>query len=223
LKAITKYITGKTLQPAVKKYLSKARIYRYRNIELIIAPGIFHPAFFFSTKILLHYVLQLELSNKKLLELGAGSGLISFISAQKNALVTATDINPVAVEYLKTNSEKNHLPIKVILSDLFDKISPQQFDIIVINPPYYKKDPKTDADHAWYCGANAEYFYKLFASLKIYIYDETIILMILSEDCDITMIKNIAATNYFTFEEVFTKKIFWERNFIFKIIPQKQF
>ena len=164
MKAITKYITGKTLQPAVKKYLSKTRIYRYRNIELIIAPGIFHPAFFFSTKILLHYVLQLELSNKKLLELGAGSGLISFISAQKNALVTATDINPIAVEYLKTNSEKNHLPIKVILSDLFDKISPQQFDIIVINPPYYKKDPKTDADHAWYCGANAEYFYKLFAS-----------------------------------------------------------
>ena len=217
MKTLTKYITSKTVQPAVKKYLSKTRSYRYNDITLTIPPGVFHPAFFFSTKILLNYVLQLELNNRRFLELGAGSGLISFVAAGKNALVTATDINTVVVEYLKINSEKNHLPIQVILSDLFDDIPEQQFDIIVINPPYYKKDPDTKADYAWYCGANGEYFYKLFASLQKYIYDETLVLMILSEECDINMIKNIAGKYYFTFEKVFSKKVFWEKNFIFKI------
>jgi release factor glutamine methyltransferase len=223
LKALAKYITSKTVQPAVKKYLGKTRDYHFNNITLIIPPGVFHPAFFFSTKILLNYVLKLELNNKRFLELGAGSGLISFVAAGKNALVMATDVNPLAVKYLKINSEKNHLPVQIILSDLFDKISPQQFDIIVINPPYYKKDPKTDADYAWYCGANAEYFYKLFASLQKYMHNKTITLMVLSEDCDITMIKAIATKYYFIFEQVFTKKIFWERNFIFKIILQESY
>lgn len=218
MKALAKYITSKTVQPAVKKYLGKTRHYHFNNITLTIPPGVFHPAFFFSTKILLNYVLQLELNNKEFLELGAGSGLISFVAAKKNALITATDINPLAVKYLKINSESNHLPIRIVLSDLFDNVLPQQFDIIVINPPYYKKDPKTDADYAWYCGANAEYFYKLFASLQKYMHNETIALMILSEDCDITTITDIAAKYCFIFEQVFTKVIFWERNFIFKLL-----
>lgn len=221
MKTLTKYITAKTLQPAVKKYLSKTRNYRYENITLAIAAGVFHPALFFSTKVLLSYVLRLQLNDKKFLELGAGSGLISFLAAQKKALVTAIDINPVAIEYLNINSEKNNLPIQIILSDLFDDILQQQFDIIAINPPYYKKDPQTKADYAWYCGTNGEYFYKLFESLEKYSHVETIILMILSEDCDINMIKDIAGKYYFNFEEVYTKKIFWERNFIFKIIYKK--
>lgn len=218
---LTKYITNKALQPAVKKYLAKTRTYHYKNITLTIPPGVFHPAFFFSTKILLNYILQLELNNKKILELGAGSGLISFAAAQKKAKVTATDINPLAVEYIKINSEKNHLPIQVILSDLFNDIAEQQFDIIAINPPYYKKDPETNADHAWYCGANGEYFYKLFASLQEYMHYETLVLIILSEDCDINMIKEIAGKYSFALEETFAKKIFWEKNFIYKIVLQK--
>jgi release factor glutamine methyltransferase len=221
LKTLAKYITSKTVQPAVKKYLSKTRNFHFNNITLTIPSGVFHPAFFFSTKILLNYVLQLELNNKRFLELGAGSALISFVAAQKKAKVMATDISPLAVEYIKINSEKNHLPIQIILSDLFDDITEQQFDIIAINPPYYKKDPASNADHAWYCGANGEYFYKLFASLQKYIHPDTIVLMILSEDCDINMIKEIAGRYYFNFEKAFAKKIFWEKNFIYKIILQK--
>lgn len=221
MKTLVKYITSKTLQPVVKKYLEKTRTYHYKNIDLVIPPEVFHPGFFFSTKILLDYVLKLNLNNKTLLELGAGSGLISFVASQKKAIVTATDINDLAVKYLKINSERNYLPVQIILSDMFDEIPEQQFDIIVINPPYYKKDPQTQADHAWYCGTNGEYFYKLFVSLQKYMHDETLVLMILSEDCDISMIKNIAGKYYFMFERIFSKKILWEKNFIFRINLKK--
>jgi hypothetical protein len=42
------------------------------------------------------------------------------------------------------------------------------FDIIVINPPYYKKDPGSYSDYAWNCGSNGEYFKKLFTQLRGY-------------------------------------------------------
>lgn len=217
MKSFTKYITSKTLQPAIKKYLAKTRIYQYQNISLTIPPGVFHPGFFFSTKILLKHVLSLQLNQKKLLELGAGSGLISFVAAQKNALVTATDINPLVIEFLKLNSKANNISIQIILSDLFDDIEKQQFDIIVINPPYYKKNPETDADFAWYCGENGEYFEKLFRQLKNYVLDKTEIFMVLCDGCDIDMIKGIAGKNEFAMRMIFIKQNIIENNFIFNI------
>ena len=217
LKSFTKYITSKTLQPAVKKYLAKTRTYQYQNISLTIPAGVFHPGFFFSTKILLKHVLSLRLNEKKLLELGAGSGLISFVAAQKNAIVTAIDINELAIEYLHINSNRNNISIDIIQSDLFENIAQQTFDIIVINPPFYKKDPQTKADYAWYCGMNGEYFYKLFCSINKYINEHTTILIILSEDCDIDLIKNIASENDFILKLVHAKKNLLEQNFIFNI------
>ncbi len=217
MSTLTKYITSKTVQPAVKKYLSKTRTYQFKNISLLIPPGVFHPGLFFSTKILLNYILQFDLSGKKFLELGAGSGLISFAAAQKNAIVTATDINELAIEYLNLNSKRNNSTINIIQSDLFENIPQQAFDIIVINPPYFKKDPQTKADYAWYCGENGEYFYKLFGSLKNYIRTSTSVLMILSESCDIAMIRSISGKNDFSLKLVQVKKNILERNFVFSI------
>lgn len=217
MKSFTKYITSKTLQPAIKKYLAKTRIYQYQNLSLTIPPGVFHPGFFFSTKILLKHVLSLQLNKKKLLELGAGSGLISFAAAQKNAIVTATDINPLVIEFLKLNSKTNNISVQIILSDLFDDIEKQQFDIIVINPPYYKKNPEKNADFAWYCGENGEYFEKLFHQLKNYMHNETEICMVLCDGCDIDMIKSIAGKNGFTMKIILMKQNLIENNFIFNI------
>ena len=95
----------KHTKPLLVKYLSATKCYQYKGIKLIIPPEVFHPGFFFSTKLLLQYINQFSLQQKTFLELGAGSGLIAIYAAKKNAMVTATDINPVAVEYLKKNSE----------------------------------------------------------------------------------------------------------------------
>ena len=151
------------------------------------------------------------------MEPGCGSGLISMIAAKKGAHVTATDINPIAVAFLKKSCLRNRLQLKVLQSDLFDDIPRKQYDVIAINPPYYKKNPVTQKDHAWFCGEHGEYFSRLFASLSDYIHADTEILMVLFDGCDMQMIQGFAAAHNFRLDCVQSKQNMLEKNFIYKI------
>jgi len=217
MKTAIKNIVARTYKPFLEKYLSKKRKFTLGNIKLEIPPEVFHPGFFTSTQFLLQSVKKLSVRGKTFLELGAGNGLISIYAAKQDAKVTATDINPVAVEYLRINSSQNKTLINVILSDLFESISPQAFDIIAINPPYYKKDPQTLIDHAWYCGENGEFFFDLFNQLPAYIHRKSEVIMVLCEGCDMKMIEGAARQNGFKLNCVETKQGLIEKNFIYKI------
>ncbi|RFM26788.1 methyltransferase [Deminuibacter soli] len=217
MKRVLHLLAGRLYRPLLLKYLSVTRTYTYKGISLLVPPEVFHPAFFFSTRLLLHYISCLQLEGNTFLELGAGSGLIALSAARKKALVTATDINPVAITFLQKNSVANRLPLQIIHSDLFEHIPQQQFDIIAINPPYYKKQPQTFAEHAWFCGENGEYFQRLFSVLPQYMHAQSTVLMILSDGCDIELIERIANTNNCTLQRVFTRQYLMEQNFIFKI------
>lgn len=192
-------------------------MYSYGNIRLEIPPQVFHPGFFFSTRLLLRYISALSLQGQRFLELGAGSGLISIYSSKNGATVTATDINPVVVECLRRNCDQNDVKAEIILSDLFASIPEQSFDVIAINPPYYKKQPETMADHAWYCGENGEYFEQLFAELGKYIHKDSIVLMVLSEECDMKLISHIACSHNFHMQKKITKRSAWEYLYIFQV------
>jgi release factor glutamine methyltransferase len=157
------------------------------------------------------------LQGQRFLELGAGTGLISIQAAKNGATVTATDISPVAIECLRRNSDQNKVKLEIILSDLFASIPNQLFDIIAINPPYYKKQPLTMADHAWYCGENGEYYEQLFTKLGKYIHKNSLVLMVLSEECDINMISEIASGHNFYMQKKITKKSAWEYLYIYQI------
>ncbi len=217
MKRIVKYIVERTYKPLLVKYLSKTRAYSYKGIVLEVPPDVFHPGFFSSTKILLRYISKEHLEHKKFLEPGAGSGLLSMYAAKKNASVTSTDINPVAIEYLKKNAETNGVKLNIVHSDLFQNLSQERFDVIIINPPYYKKQPVSNTDYGWYCGENGEYFQKLFSQLPAYIHHNTNILMVLCDGCDLKMIERLAGENSFQIECVFTKQTMLEKNYIFKI------
>jgi release factor glutamine methyltransferase len=217
LKQTFKYLTTRLYKPLLVKYLSATRTYTYKGIRLMIPPAVFHPGFFFSTRLLLRSVAMLPLKNKRLLEPGAGSGLIALFAARQGAIVTATDINPVAVQFLETNRRQNRLPLTIITSDLFTHIPRQVFDIIAINPPYYKKQPRTAAEYAWYCGEHGEYFQHLFGGLHHYIHHRSEVLMVLCDGCDIDMIRNIAGQHGFCLTCIQTKKNWIEVNYIFKI------
>jgi len=217
MNAVVRNIVAYTYKPLLVRYLSKTRVYRYDGIRLEIPPPVFHPGFFFSTRLLLNHIRRLPLKNKTLLEPGCGSGLISLYAAKKEAIVTATDINPVAIEFIKKNSRQNQLGLTVIQSDLFENVPVERFDIIAINPPYYKKQPVAAKDYAWFCGENGEYFEALFKGLNNYIHRNSEVYMILFEGCDREMIKNHASGNGFTLILVQTHKNFLEKNFIYKI------
>lgn len=76
---------------------------------------------------------------RTILDLCTGSGCIALALAHAfpKSSVSAADINPEALTLAQENAQKNQIKkIKFIESDLFEKIPPQRFDLIVSNPPY---------------------------------------------------------------------------------------
>lgn len=220
MKRLYKKILSPFLRVFVKYYFAKPRYFRYKKIRAIVLPDVFFPHFTFSTKILLNFLENKELKNKNFLELGCGTGIISVLAANNGANVLSSDISPKAIDNAKLNATKNNAEIRFALSDLFKNIPSQQFDTIIINPPYYPKNPLNIADQAWYCGANFEYFEKLFLSLPFYFNTKSEVLLILSEDCEIEYIKSIAAKNSLKFSLVLEKKKWGEINYIFQVIKK---
>lgn len=204
----------------VENFVNKEALYKYEDIDLKIFKGVFHPHYFLSTKIFLAFIKQLSVSNKKCLELGAGSGLISFYLKKQDAIVSSSDINDNAIEGLYYNSKTNQLDIQVLKSDLFDDIN-GTFDFIFINPPYYPKTVMKEWQTAWYCGEKFEYFIKLFSQLRKHITNESKVYMILSEDCNIIQISLIAQENNFRLLKQIEKIRMLEKNYIFELIPTK--
>lgn len=92
------------------------------------------------------FLLKKELINlckaKKVLDMGAGSGILSQASINSGASsVLAADISKEIVINLKNQG------IKAVKSDLFSNVN-GKFDIIVFNPPYLPEDKREGKDSA---------------------------------------------------------------------------
>ncbi len=185
--------------PFTRWYLRRDRRHTQSGITIVVQPGVFHPGLFPSTRMLINYLASRGMVGCRLLELGCGSGLIAIIAERAGAVVTASDVSPAAIENTKINAASNRSQIRIISSDLFDQIPPQVFDCIVINPPYYNRQAGNDAEKAWYCGANFEYFWKLFPRLGEFAARDADILMTLAKEANISTIKSIAMKHGITF------------------------
>ena len=181
----------------------------------MVIPGVFPPFFTMSTKILLRFLDTQNVEGKSFLELGCGCGIISIYAAKKGAFVTATDINVMALEQLRIDAKKNSVALDIVYSDLFENLHGRTFDYIFINPPYYPRTPASITEKAWFCGEDFEYFRKVFPSLAGL--TGTKIFMILSEDCAIDTIREVANHSALTLTLVFSATVAAEKNFIFQI------
>ncbi len=204
------------LKPIADWYFSSPRWYSYKGLKVCVNPGVFFPHLTISTKVFLDYLNDQKLNGRSVLELGAGCGIMSFYCSKMRANVTASDISEIAIENLRQNQQMLKLDVKVVHSDLFDSLS-GQFDRVLINPPYYPKNPTTEAEKAWYCGEEFQYFKKLTQQLKAHLKNDGFALMILSEDCEIETIKRLFEESEMAMKEVWSTVKFGERNFIYKL------
>lgn len=106
--------------------------------------------------------------NSKVLDLCCGSGYIGLsIKKKTDASVTLSDISIDAIKQTKKNMKINNLKVKVIHSDLFEKIN-DKFDVIISNPPYIPQVKKLDKKvlnfephNALFGGQDGNDFYKM--------------------------------------------------------------
>lgn len=90
------------------------------------------------TEELVRIMLNDDLNNKDILDIGSGSGCIAISLAKHypNAKVTALDVSKDAIELSKMNAKENDVNLEFINADILNYKSDKKYDIIVSNPPY---------------------------------------------------------------------------------------
>lgn len=190
--------------------------YRYRGLDLVVLPGVFHPGIFGSTTALAEWVSALPLKGRTLLELGAGTGTVALLAARGGARVTASDVNEQALRNVEQNARRNALEVRTVRSDLFDDL-PEPFDLIVINPPYYPRDPRNDAERAFLAGRDHAYFTRLAPALAGRIRSGSEVYMVLSADLDRRPIEAILGESGLATGEVHRRKWLGETQIVFTL------
>lgn len=199
------------------RHIRQVRRFRLAGLTLEVPPGVFHPSVYFSTPIFINFLQTIDFQGKTVLDIGTGSGALALFAAQKGASATALDINPLAVETARQNAHLNDLPLRVMESDLLDGLPLQQFDFVLINPPYYPRQPRNVAEHAFFAGEHHEYFQKLFAQLPVFTHSKSRVWMIVSEDCDLQTIGQIAQRYGQQLSVIFEQKKWGERLWVVEI------
>ena len=89
-----------------------------------------------------------NIENPRFCEVGAGSGCISVSILHENTSATAIalDISEKALTLARKNAEKHHVSdrLELKISDVFDNLKAEKFDLIVSNPPYIDAEDFAD-------------------------------------------------------------------------------
>lgn len=162
LKIINDKITeGYPLQYAIGKW-------NFYGLDLLVDKRALIPRY--ETEILVDLIINDNSNNKKILDIGTGSGAISLALSKnlKDSKIIGVDISKNAIDLANENKIKlniNNVEFKE--SDIFSNID-EKFDIIVSNPPYINKEDFEKLDNklyyepqnALYGGEDGLYFYK---------------------------------------------------------------
>lgn len=205
------------LKPLHRWYSSGTRHLKLNGMRLQVNPGVFHPGLFFSSRAMGEFLNTLDLKNKTLLDLGCGSGFLALYSAKLGAKTTGVDRNPAAVQNTAYNASQNRIDVDVLESNLFSALNDQKFDFIVVNPPFFPKNPESDADLAWFAGENLAYFRQLFSQLPHHLSGGGKCYMVLSGRAPVDQIILLANHHDLSMTMVAEKHHLFEKSWIYRI------
>lgn len=93
---------------------------------------------------LIHLLIPFKNQKLTILDIGTGTGCVALALAKAlpNAMITALDFDPQALELARANAHHNHINnIGFLESDVFNAVPIQdRYDLIVSNPPYITQE-----------------------------------------------------------------------------------
>ena len=112
----------------------------FRRLELEVGPGVLVPRP--ETELLVEWALELTQPEGRVLDWGTGSGAIALALADEgNAFtITGVDASSAALEYARRNAERLKLEVELIESDGVGAVDQREFDVVVANPPYLRRE-----------------------------------------------------------------------------------
>jgi methylase of polypeptide subunit release factors len=117
------------------------------GVDLVVFPHVYPSHRFRTTGFVLRNLKNI-IKEKKICDMGCGPGIVGLYALQNGAdRVVQADINPSAVENAKENNALQGFGenrIKTYLSNCFDSIPKETFDVIVFNMPYHCDKIKID-------------------------------------------------------------------------------
>lgn len=185
----------------------------------VVLPEVFNPGLFGTGVFLARQLSAYITSDKKVLDMGTGSGVGAVFAAKCGAQVTAVDINSEAVRCASINALLNHVEdrVSVLEGDLFTPVDKQRFDLILFNPPYYRGAAQTLLDHAWRSEDTVERFA---AGLATYLNPGGYALVVLSTDGDLDTFLAAFRANQLTVEVMSQQNLISEIVTIYKLACQ---
>lgn len=115
--------------------------WEFWGLELQVSPATLIPRA--DTELLVELALDLHLPDQaRVLDLGTGTGALALALKHErpNWLLTASDVQPAALELAHTNAKRLNLDIDLVLSDWWHNLPQHTYDLIVSNPPYIHPD-----------------------------------------------------------------------------------
>ena len=168
------------------------RTIRAARFNLRVRPTVFHPRFFLSSEYFAEFLDGLDLSGKKVADIGTGSGILALAAARAGAAdVLALDINPNAALSALENAQTNGLGDRVTAAcmNLLAALPPRPlFDVILSSPPKHAGEPRDLADRGWHAGPQYRDVAALFEQARQRLKPNGCLYVMLSSDSDLELL-----------------------------------
>lgn len=175
----------------------------WKDFKIKLSENVYEPAE--DSELLLETLEKMKIKNKKILEIGCGTGLVSIFLAMSNH-VTCVDINPEAVKLTKENAELNKVRLECFQSDLFENVT-GKFDMIIFNPPYLPTSDKIEGKETWQDDGQIE---KFISQANPFLEKDGKILLLISSLTGKERVLDLFEKNGFKAKIINKKKIDWE-------------
>lgn len=214
----------KILQPMILRFVIRSLQINFlkkndevdvRGEKFVISESVFNPKLFYSSELMIDALDDIDISSDKMvLDMGTGSGILAIISAKKGARVVAIDINREAAKCAKMNAKNHSVDIEVLCSDLFSCLKEQRiFDLIIFNIPYLNIKPRDTLDLS-ICDYQKKTLKRFLDESHKYLKDDGKILIAYSTVSDISETERIFEEEGWHFEKILERNILGFENII---------